>query len=398
LPSQKELISRYGTSFRTLSAALQSLVADRVLSPQGRGHVAHAHGRMHGRPRVALLGLASAGGEFLMGDLDRLIMYSLESECARCGIDLDIIAFVPRPGAGLAFSNVQHALENMQLRDAPETLGYILLAIHPDSAPDQLLQRLRSFRKPVAVLDELGEYDLPRSFREDPGVRFFTMTASAMPGRIAARFCLAEGHDRAAYISPYHHYQFSRQRLRGLAETFRSAGADRAVTAHTHDELGMPELEVRSRRRVDTRALQDRYLDWRTGIPSLYARTIDRRIDEIAGLTLVQAEVATYCRDLFEAAARDTRVTVWILANDLIAGMALDFLNERNIRVPRTVSVLGFDNTFDALKRGISSYDFNAHAVADAMLQYIIRPRSLTAFRGRRVIEIEGSVVGRRTT
>jgi LacI family transcriptional regulator len=108
---------------------------------------------------------------------------------------------------------------------------------------------------------------------------------------------------------------------------------------------------------------------------------------------------AMSARPLFEQALALRDATAWICVNDRLALIALSFLREHGIAVPKEISIVGFDNlpveTFD---RRLTSYDFNASGFVHRMLNFIARPPRP---RGRYLhdpIEVEGTVMVRDTT
>jgi DNA-binding LacI/PurR family transcriptional regulator len=96
---------------------------------------------------------------------------------------------------------------------------------------------------------------------------------------------------------------------------------------------------------------------------------------------------------LFARALRDRDITAWVISNDLTALSALGFLRSRRRRVPQEISVLGFDDIYEAFSAKMTSYSFNLPALMHAMLSYVLRPSS---FRGKAThdspFEVEGFV------
>ncbi|MBD3419119.1 MAG: GntR family transcriptional regulator [Chitinivibrionales bacterium] len=75
---------------------------------------------------------------------------------------------------------------------------------------------------------------------------------------------------------------------------------------------------------------------------------------------------------------------------------ALNYLHKKSITVPQQLSLIGFDDTLEAVLAGLSSYNFNMTAMAHRMLGFVLNMRSVP--RTRRVIEVDGMVVERLTT
>jgi LacI family transcriptional regulator len=105
--------------------------------------------------------------------------------------------------------------------------------------------------------------------------------------------------------------------------------------------------------------------------------------------------VAGRLRPLFERALGDRRATAWIGVNDTVALAALAFLRAAGRRVPADLSVVGFDDSNDALRAGLASYDFNLPALAEALVEHVVGWRSRSGRDHSPVAEIPGLLVER---
>jgi DNA-binding LacI/PurR family transcriptional regulator len=86
------------------------------------------------------------------------------------------------------------------------------------------------------------------------------------------------------------------------------------------------------------------------------------------------------------------------MANDYSATLALDYLKEKQIAVPERVAMIAFDNTLDAMEYQLTSYDFNNTGIVNTMLRYILSPSAPPATGRNEIMEVEGSIVERRST
>jgi DNA-binding LacI/PurR family transcriptional regulator len=66
---------------------------------------------------------------------------------------------------------------------------------------------------------------------------------------------------------------------------------------------------------------------------------------------------------LFEEALKAREATAWVALNDVGALMALQFLRRSRVPVPQAISVIGFDDTVESFRAGLSSYNFNVAQV-----------------------------------
>ncbi|MBD3345716.1 MAG: hypothetical protein GF401_11705 [Chitinivibrionales bacterium] len=225
-------------------------------------------------------------------------------------------------------------------------------------------------------------------------------TAAVLPSaaRDVARFLLELGHKRIAYISPYHKAHWSHVRLQGIVDIYKSAGLAEGVVPVTFTQ---PPRFFRSNARIKANldALLSFHESWSKGMPREYRRVLDPIItDMIPNRSLYLAELYYFLRTLFKKALTDTEITAWICANDQVAVAAYDYCRERGIDIPGKLSIVGFDDSYEALEKGITSYNFNIRGIMNAMIGYILNTRSYPGTYQRRPIEIEGMIVQRRTS
>jgi LacI family transcriptional regulator len=101
---------------------------------------------------------------------------------------------------------------------------------------------------------------------------------------------------------------------------------------------------------------------------------------------------------LFEETLMNKKITAWVMANDYAAMLAIDFLREKKVRIPEDLSIISFDNTPGAVEYQLTSYDFNHGGTISMMLNYAIRPSIIPEAQRDKVIEIEGTIIERRST
>lgn len=81
-------------------------------------------------------------------------------------------------------------------------------------------------------------------------------------------------------------------------------------------------------------------------------------------------------------------------ANDKIGLQALEYLRNQGVSVPRDISVVGFDNTREALAADLTSFDFNLPAIVHTMLDHIVNYDGWKR-RDRIRREVEGVLIER---
>lgn len=82
--------------------------------------------------------------------------------------------------------------------------------------------------------------------------------------------------------------------------------------------------------------------------------------------------------------------------NDDLALIALDYLREAGVRLPRKMSPVGFDDTLEGFGEGLTSYSFNVAAIVNEMLEHVLAPGRTRPRDGS--VEMAGMVVERQTS
>jgi DNA-binding LacI/PurR family transcriptional regulator len=94
-------------------------------------------------------------------------------------------------------------------------------------------------------------------------------------------------------------------------------------------------------------------------------------------------------------------VTAWVGASDYVALAALDFLKTKGKTVPGDISVMGFDDSFEALYAELSSYNFNIRSYASSMLDFACTGRHLftgAVNENTGQVELPGRIIERKST
>lgn len=377
LPPQKQLCARYGVCHTTLARALKQLSRLELIEPDRRSY------------RVPLLKSAVGATQVLLvtpGDRSGIPLSptprtdenlrSLEQVCSRSEVRLTTVV---RHGGSSGFHTADGTRVSLhELAGRADVLGVIVWTIGMVGAgTSHTLEELRGVSAPVAVLDENASYtpaDMPAA-----RFRLFATAGGCDAGDEVCRYLVRLGHTRIAYISPVHAPHWSRNRLRGLRQAAASAG-DTTVWAFTRD-LPFPRERESSPSEViaawhaschDSTA-QDQTAD-------LVLEAVREESDALQR-GIRHARLKQRFTPLFEQALTSCRATAWVGANDETALAAIEFLQARGRSVPGNVSVVGFDDGVRAYKRKLTSYNFNAPAVMQAMLSYLLRPGRLSLAR-----------------
>jgi DNA-binding LacI/PurR family transcriptional regulator/DNA-binding transcriptional regulator YhcF (GntR family) len=437
LPSVKELQARYGVSFSTMKLIMTEMVSDGLLEPYGRGYRYPEIHHTAFRPKIVFVTLQGHLAQIsALNSEHNRITNLFESEIKRRGIFMEIIEvdFFDTAATRRAFSN---------LTGSDSIVGYILDVwwYGGERYRDgylSVLNRCIALKKPVAILDELGEFELPVQHAKNPQAQVYTIESRGSGSRMA-RFLIELGHRNGVYLSPFQDTVWSRERYAGIVEQFSRIGRGNGVhlvADQTGDSLlymlmmsGLTEKEIyrviaMGRTPAQSESLKAQWQSFaKRSAPHLLDRPDDQlelreSLRSLPGLmrsNLREEVLARLCSEAIDIGAdcfaqlslkrsfvralamRD--VTVWICANDSIAFEALAFLRANKIRVPHDISVVGFDNLpARSLEHRLTTFDFNAMGFVQQMLGTILRPPRTRASYRHETKVVEGLVIERETT
>jgi DNA-binding LacI/PurR family transcriptional regulator len=262
----------------------------------------------------------------------------------------------------------------------------------------ELLDTILSLHKPVALVDEIGDFTIPLQAAANPLLKVFTI-AAATAGMQVARYLRNLGHRRIAYITPYSDQQWSQRRCRGLIDIFEKAGmvpdrvpaaAQSGVSVHTAGPWDVSDPKARK--------LIESFLSaYERGIHAGIRSFLLQAVDFDGGLFRAYEGMRVALVQQFERVLNDRHVSAWVLPNDVCAYFAHDFLTSRGVAVPRAMSVIGFDDTKMSVVKGLSSYNFAVFDIMQKAVAFIRDPRN-SFFSGKTVLECEGMVVARESS
>jgi DNA-binding LacI/PurR family transcriptional regulator len=232
----------------------------------------------------------------------------------------------------------------------------------------------------------------------NPRVRMFTMTTAMGAGRDVGRYLMGMGHKDVAYISPFHKMQWSRRRCDGVKEIFDAAGKGHSVKTFTIDKSEYNDFYADGKAHANLPRLTKFYADWAGKAPHEIVWSMKPWIDEAFGQFAGWGEVYLKLKPLFKKAHADKKITAWVLCNDMVSLMAQDFLLRARVDIPRQISLISFDDTLKGLVHGLTTYNFNVHAVVNAMLTHVLSGKLPLGASRRKRVEIAGMIVARRTT
>jgi len=373
LPAAKSLAQVYKVSQPTLRKVLRQFCADGILERQGSRY--RLAGLTHQRKEpqtIRLLIAANEKGLRLETPREFEFLRILMDEIRAMGIRLDIVGVNDYGALPLYFTS-SGIRRDLDLK-SKGYLGTILSTWHMKDAW-QNLRSLLAEGLPVSVWVEGGRQDaMAKRFGRRSLCTFFDVGYGLAPGRVVGKYLESKGHKASAYISPFHGSEWSKQRLRGLENSCRTAHI--AITVFVLEDATDP-WTYRHRAVGNKVAYMPQHLD------AIAEHRIDIQRDKL---------IAKALEPLFHKALSDVNISTWVLANDLVGFMAQDFLAKNSSAKRKPIELVSFDNTPETYARRISSYEFNTHGMTLDMLYHIVAPKS-PLFAKPGVIHLDGRVV-----
>jgi DNA-binding GntR family transcriptional regulator/DNA-binding LacI/PurR family transcriptional regulator len=386
VPSVKELCWHYGASAPTLKRALDTLVGEGKLVRYKRGYKV-----------FQVSPLARTGTVIVIAQHDiihQLLSYSpilyaffttLEQQQYTMHYRMQIISYigllynVPNP----QFTSIR-AIERSYF-----VVGYIIVTTALKHKQIRLLLELfRSIQKPVALFDDSGFSYEHRTFFVSPYIRMFELASYRKnPGTVVGNYLMTRGHDKIAYFNSYPDYQWSVRRYGGIHDAF--AAYHNRFQIHYLETSKSEPLYIMSssthalERMFDTNVSEKERLHYHT--------TYYRPVQEYSYYRKLM-------EPLFVEALRNSSITAWVGANDLVALMAYFYLLRNKARDSEKIALIGFDNSLESFTYSISSFNFNPAAAVHSILEYIFTP--LRTIRQEKIsaVEIPGMIIERKST
>jgi len=393
LPSKKWLCEKYGMCYKTIQKGLKALVEDGVLEYYKKKYRVRTRDNLMSHARICFLSPGDRHGNlFALTPRVQSYIKELQRECLIYGISMDIVTCEKK--GGTLYRNAA-PVTNLSSSDF---IGAV--ARHPMLAERFLeLSRGKEERRlqiPVALLDETGDKIPPELVLRD-SLRVFPLASTKRAGKIMAEFFLMQGHQKAAFISPFHQTTWSRQRWEGVAEAFVAAGAEIVLfDSHLDEFYSEISEEVRTvQTLVESMASSLQNND-------RYAKDFLPLVNELSrNVSLIEsAALGRQLEPLLDEAYACENVSLWIGVDDTVALHCLQYLKKKTSEKMGVIAVAGFDNSPESFYRKLTSFDFNTNAVMRAVIQYLVSPE-IDQKQAKGIIrerEIEGVIVEREST
>jgi DNA-binding GntR family transcriptional regulator len=401
LPAQKEMLNRYRVSQKTLVKALATLAGEGTLAPSGNTYRLHAPQPQRAKNTIVLFARGLQTGEVFVASprFDEQFI-SLERVCRARNVLLRIVPCYYTDIDTLGFPGWKQRRFGGMF-DPQRVLGFMIWRTGlgpPNTFAGELATALSRFGRPLALYCENASDMHAEGLPAGPRVRRFSSAMDTDAGAVVARVLLSRGHRRICCWCDNDELDWARDRWEGMCRVYRDAGLgdgvrlcsafgrEHAVGSAYWDGLGD---FLKS-------ALQKKYA-------ALGVSVRPKRI-ELLGNGVYEQQMhreVVYDRLLpmmRQALLRRTE-TAWVGLNDAVALECLDFLQENRVHVPREISVAGFDDSFDAAKCQLTSFNFNGAAAVNRMVDFLLWPNSPLSRAGQGgLTKVDGFVHERTTT
>lgn len=400
LPPHKELQSFYDISFPTLKKSLEALVGEEIISVYHKGYKVPSLTGSDSHARIVALGCGWEDGRIWTDYLDKNYFRLLETECIHAKINLDIVVYFNQ-GDDIQFI---HSATRMPYNiEKEDILGIVYIVANLEIPPELVLKKISLLKKPISVLDVVGGWKFPEYVMKGHNFQFFTVTTSSRPATQMAQYLLSLGHSQIAYFSPFHNAFWSQVRLEGLKEIYTTAGFPRAVSAFVLPQYRYQWDYLQDRKEPeDTNMLIEEFNKWKKYANNeLFRRfgSISYSISKyLTEWNCASGEIYYQMLPFFRKALLNKEITGWVMSNDFTATLAIDFLKQENVRIPKDISVVAFDNTLDAMENRLTSYNFDNIGIIKWMLRFVVRPSSFVKNLRKKVFEPEGSIIERQSS
>jgi DNA-binding transcriptional regulator YhcF (GntR family) len=396
LPSSKILQIKYGASYATLREALDSLCGHQLLDTYKKSFMVPELTERRPNSCIVLLCYGNADGSVKFNtQYERECFITTENICSKSGISLQPVTY-RKDRSGMLFYTARDGGYHNDIPVLPGTLGYIFWPVSPRGDDDArigepVMKRLCSVRLPVAVFEETGESTFFSVGKAKKNIRFFLMATGAKASRHISQYLLQLGHRRIAYITPFHHAPWSRLRYQSMQETYRAAGIDNGVTLFAQERFTCS-WDYRKDIRPLYLPVIRKLREWLPPhIPSPFSSTmVSRRCARELARTFEHENLCGTLYPFFDRALKNRSISAWVSVNDDIACIALEYLRKKKIEVPGDISIISFDDSFEAVSNNITSYNFNLDAIGYAMVEFIINPQKTSHIVKNNCVEIQG--------
>lgn len=413
LPSIQELCHRYGTSYPIIKKALSSLEKEGVLKSHKRSYKPNLYlsSDSHTTKILVLAGffpdkinkeaisLQDRGFNLTFRGLASL--HKLEQLCTTQNFRADIWGYFFENGQITWLDpdlNFFHSTEKFK-----NYYGICLMKSFPILFSldfSRMLSRLADLGIPISIFEETNEmgWSIPNTKKQT--IRVFSIGATNLAAKKIGRFLLDLGHREIAFISAWHQEDtWPQKRYEGLCMAFAMA---KGCYVHLFADYRFPPGDIN----LDDKNLEEKItsippfkkiLQEKTPFSQKQVESIESNIDWIFNTSIYRQKLEIFLQPLFKQAILNKNITAWVCADDYMAFGALQFLRENHLKIPESISVVGFEDVPDAFNSGLTTYNYDAPGVMQTMVAYIFNPSLFPEKQGI-FLEKNGFLVARQSS
>lgn len=370
LPLLKELAVQWNCHAQTVAKVMERAVLQRLLDRKGRFHFPARPPvkRKGNRPTILCLGAGAPDGNFRMdSDRESDFWRELGAQAALSGLSL-----------------VRCVWNGGRIRPIENTVGIIATNWHYED-PYAICWEIAKLKLPACVWFDEQTRDFMKS---KPRIHYHDQGHSTENGVLLTRHLMDLGHKHIAFISPWHANSWSIKRLQGIQEEAMRNGCHIDVCCLHGDSEWDRLIPAENDPMIQKKFPQH-----------LIEKLVEGSSDSVRSHLCSELGWNRIRKDMepLFAQALASQATAWIGANDICALNALKWLKGKGIQVPRDISVVGFDDTIEALRSDLTSFRFSCASVARSMIHQILtgsKAPTLTQHKGMVVVRGSSARVG----
>lgn len=403
LPSLKELSHDPGGNYRTVRKALDRLCEEGLCAHHGSRFLVAEDRSSQASMQVMLIRSVRYPHHSPETTPRRAYMlHMLQDEAHRRRLVLHETHFSPLYGRMFGSgADMRHASGKL---DRERLLGVIVWTSGmTDQAFERLLPMLRSWGRPVMLIDETGKFASLLSTRNPP-VGVIRLGDTLHEGRIVAQYLLGKGHRHIACIYPEHHVPLANLRIEGLRSTIDESGPQTSFTFLSgFQAVKVGDNPFREAVRGFSAKNGTAFQRALQGMDDALELAEQEAMDEAArNMKLVSADIVRrqVMRNLCARVLERGDVSAIVAFNDDCALDALRFMHERGVKVPEDMAIVGFDDSEPSYVGSITSYHHNLSEAAHDIYHFLLTAGTTRFDRARYAapVEVLGHVVERATT
>jgi len=368
LPLPKELAAQWNVHPDTVRKALRELESQGQLLRQGRSWMPMPPvPTRQALQRMTLLCIgqqAAQGGLRMDSDREADAWREVQAEASRQGL-----AIRPVPWTGQLPSLGQ------------DVVGAVVSTWHVRD-PHELLETLAR-RKVRSCIWTENAVDLPGGrWKAHRAFRFHDIGYAREAGMAMGKHLRELGHRRIAWISPFHGSRWSQNRMEGVIQGFE-------------DDVEIFVLEGPLSEWDFLGPVWDDPRSWQNSLEGFdleWSLAPDHPMSGVFEATAWAHLMKAFEPQLRAALASGARA--WVACSDLVAALCTRWLARQGDDLRQRISVCGFDDTRQAMRDDLTSYRFDATAMARSMIRFLLGREP----GGGRVIRHPGQLVVRSST